>query len=347
MAPLSSDRVLNIGLIGAGRIGVVHATAISSIPNARIAIVCDFFEKAAQSCAAKFNIPKYSKNWKDAVTDPNVDAVLICSPSDTHCDIIIEAARNRKHIFVEKPIDYQLERIDMALKAVAEAGVKLQVGFQRRFDANFMRVKQAVATGQVGTPYMLSIISRDPAPPPIEYVKQSGGLLYDMAIHDMDMARHVMGCEVVEMSTLASSFSDEISAVGDVTTAVVTMKFENGAIGTIQCCRKAVYGYDQRIEVLGSKGAVEIGNNYPNTAVVSTDQAIMKDLPLNFFMDRYKDAYHKEIVSFVDAVVNDKPTLVQGIDGRIPVIMAFAAKKSLDEKRVVSIKEVLYGKSKL
>ncbi|KAA8499748.1 putative oxidoreductase YrbE [Porphyridium purpureum] len=350
MAPLmagGSSRKMRIGLIGAGRIGQVHCKAVAATPVAEVVVVADFFVKAAQACAEKFGIAKYCQDWNEVVQDALVDAVFICSPSDTHCDIIIAAARNGKHIFVEKPIDYELSRIDLALQEVAKANVKLQVGFQRRFDPNFMRVKKAMVDGEVGEPYMLSIISRDPAPPPIDYVKKSGGLLYDMAIHDMDMARHIMGCEAIEFSAMASSFSPEISAVGDVTTAVVTMRFENGAIGTIQCCRKAVYGYDQRIEVLGSNGGVEIGNNYPNTAVVSTAANISRDLPLNFFMERYAAAYANEIFAFVEAVVEDKPTLVTGKDGRIPVIMAMAAKKALDERRCVSIREVLYGNSKL
>mmetsp|Transcript_14088 Transcript_14088/g.30347 ORF Transcript_14088/g.30347 Transcript_14088/m.30347 type:complete len:353 (-) Transcript_14088:416-1474(-) len=338
---------VGVAVIGAGRIGQVHCKAVATVPNVEVVVVADFFEKAAIACAEKFGIPRAVQDWKVAVRSAEVDAVLICSPSSTHCDIIIESANQGKHIFVEKPIDYEVARIDIALQAVAKAGVKLQVGFQRRFDANFMRVQSAVAKGEIGDPYMLSIVSRDPTPPPIEYVKQSGGLLYDMAIHDMDMARFVMGCEAVEVSTMAASFSPEISAVGDVTTAVVTLRFENGALGTIQCCRKAVYGYDQRIEVLGSMGAVEIGNNYPNTAVVSTAGGVARDLPLNFFMDRYADAYASEIVQFLDAVVNDKPTKVQGVDGKIPVVMALAAAKSLRERRVVKISEVLYGDSKL
>uniref|UniRef100_A0A7S1ER13 Inositol 2-dehydrogenase n=1 Tax=Timspurckia oligopyrenoides TaxID=708627 RepID=A0A7S1ER13_9RHOD len=339
--------VVGVAVIGCGRIGQVHCKALSTISSAKVVVVADFFEKAAIACAESFGIQRYTKDWKLAVSGSDVDAVLICSPSNTHCDIIIESARQGKHIFVEKPIDYEIPRIDQALAAVASAGVKLQVGFQRRFDANFMRVKKAVSEGEIGHPFMLSITSRDPAPPPIEYVKQSGGILYDMAIHDMDMARFVMGCEAVEISTMAASFSEEISAVGDYTTVIISIRFENGAIGAIQCCRKAVYGYDQRIEVLGSSGAVEIGNNYPNAAVVSTTNGISRDLPLNFFMDRYAEAYGREIHEFIGAIVNNTPTKVQGIDGKQPVLMALAATKSLQEGRTVKLSEVMYSSSKL
>lgn len=173
-----------VGLIGAGRIGKVHMRAIAAIPNATCTMVCDFFVKAAEACAADFGIPVAIQDWKPIMASPDVDAVIVCSPSDTHCEIIIAAAKAGKHIFCEKPIDFDLARIDEALAAVDASGVKLQLGFQRRFDADFMRVQKAVADGDIGEPYMISIISRDPAPPPVAYLKQSGGLFFDMTSHD-------------------------------------------------------------------------------------------------------------------------------------------------------------------
>eukprot|EP00181_Compsopogon_caeruleus_P003468 CAMPEP_0184680608 /NCGR_PEP_ID=MMETSP0312-20130426/3500_1 /TAXON_ID=31354 /ORGANISM="Compsopogon coeruleus, Strain SAG 36.94" /LENGTH=343 /DNA_ID=CAMNT_0027130843 /DNA_START=266 /DNA_END=1297 /DNA_ORIENTATION=+ len=331
---------VRVGIIGCGRIGQVHCRALEGNPSAEVVIAADYFVKAAQACAKKFGIPRAVQDWKEVVQASNVDAVVICSPSDTHCQIIIAAAQAGKHIFCEKPIDYKLERIDVALEAVRKSGVKLQLGFQRRFDANFQRVRHAVQSGEIGSPYMLNIISRDPAPPPLAYLKQSGGLFFDMMIHDFDMARFILGSEAVEIHASANSFDQSIADIGDVTTAVVTIHFQNGALGTIQCCRKAAYGYDQRVEVLGSGGAVDIGNNFPNTATVSTDQAVRRDLPLNFFMDRYVEAYANEMIAFVDMVKNGTEPVVTGIDGRVPVVMAYAAMKSLKEKRSVRLAEV-------
>lgn len=332
--------MLNLGLIGAGRIGRVHCRALASISSARVVAVADFIVQAAESCASEFGIPSAMQDWRPMVNDPNIHAVVVCSPSDTHCEIIIAASKAGKHIFCEKPIDYDLTRIDEALAAVSASGVKLQLGFQRRFDTDFRRVRDAVQSGEIGEPYMLSIISRDPSPPPIAYLKQSGGLFFDMMIHDFDMARFVMGSEITEVTATATSFSQEVSEIGDVTSAIVTLKFENNAVGTIQCCRKAVYGYDQRLEILGSNGSAEIGNRFPNTATISTSSEIKRDLPLNFFMDRYKEAYEREVAEFVHAVVYNKPTPVAAADGRAPVVLAYAAAKSLKEQRTVQVSEI-------
>eukprot|EP00189_Rhodosorus_marinus_P011405 CAMPEP_0184751570 /NCGR_PEP_ID=MMETSP0315-20130426/43114_1 /TAXON_ID=101924 /ORGANISM="Rhodosorus marinus, Strain UTEX LB 2760" /LENGTH=383 /DNA_ID=CAMNT_0027230839 /DNA_START=163 /DNA_END=1315 /DNA_ORIENTATION=- len=371
----TTRQVVRLGVIGAGRIGQVHCLILSRNPKAEIVIVADFFLKAAEACAQKFGIPSVEKpkaeivivadffvkaaeacaqkfgipsavqDWKEVIRNPAVDGVIICSPSDTHHEIILGAAKAGKHIFCEKPIDYNLKRIDEALATVAQSGVKFQLGFQRRFDANFQRVRQAVQGGEVGEPFMLNIKSFDPAPPPLAYLKQSGGLFFDMMTHDFDMARFVIGSEITEVTATATSFDKEIAAIGDITTAIVSLKFENGAIGVIQCCRKAVYGYDQRLEVLGSEGAVDITNNYPNTATISCANNIKRDLPLNFFMDRYKQAYEDEMISFVDCIANDTPPVVTGMDGKIPVVLAFAATKSLKENRTVKVNEILFGKT--
>jgi myo-inositol 2-dehydrogenase/D-chiro-inositol 1-dehydrogenase len=254
---------------------------------------------------------------------------------------VVKAARAGKHIFCEKPIDHSLEKIDRALDAVEKAGVKLQVGFNRRFDANFERVRRSIATGEIGTPHLLHIVSRDPGPPPISYIRVSGGMFLDMTIHDFDMARFLMQDEVTEVYTSASVRVDpEIGAAGDVDTAVIMLRFAGGAIGTIDNCRQAPYGYDQRVEVLGSLGSVETENRYPNRAVISTAESVRRDLPLNFFMERYSDSFTSELRAFVDAVLQDKPAPVSGIDGRIPVVMALAAKKSYEEGRPVRLAEI-------
>jgi len=335
-------RKVNVGIIGAGRIGKVHAETLAfRIQNASVSAIADVNIEAARAVAERCGIPKATGNAGEILADASVDAVLICSSTDTHAGLVSEAAKARKHIFCEKPVDQTLEKIDRALDAVAEAKVKLQVGFNRRFDANFARVRQSIASGEIGTPYLLHIISRDPAPPPISYVKVSGGMFLDMTIHDFDMARFLAGSEVTEIYTSAAVRVDPaIGEAGDVDTALIVLKFANGTIGTIDNCRKAPYGYDQRVEVLGSKGAITTENMYPNRAVVSTAESVRRDLPLNFFMERYLDSFANELRAFIDAIVNDTPVPVTGIDGRIPVVMAMAARKSYEEGRPVKLAEI-------
>lgn len=336
------NRKLNAGIIGAGRIGKVHAETLAfRLPMARPTVIADINRDAVAAVAAHCGIPRVASGAAEILADSTVDAVLICSSTNTHARLIIEAARAGKHIFCEKPIDHSLAAIDEALEAVEKAGVKLQIGFNRRFDANFARVRAAVKSGEIGTPHLLHIISRDPAPPPASYAKVSGGMFLDMTIHDFDMARFLIGDEVEEIYTAAGAMIDpEIGAAGDVDTAVMTLRFGNGVIGTIDNSRKAVYGYDQRVEILGSAGSIATGNCYPNQAVVSSANSIRRDLPLNFFMDRYAESFAAELRSFVDAVLEDKPTSVNGLDGRIPVVMALAARKSHDEHRPVRLEEV-------
>ena len=337
-----SKRKLPIGIIGAGRIGAVHAETLAfRLPEAAPLIIADVNRPAAEKVAARCGIPRVSESAEQVIADPQIEAVLICSSTDTHSDLIVEAARAGKHIFCEKPIAHSLEKIDRALAAVKRAGVQLQIGFNRRFDPSFARVRKAVESGEIGEPYLLHIISRDPEPPPISYVKVSGGMFLDMTIHDFDMARFLMGSEVGEVFTAAGVRVDPlIGEAGDLDTAVVLLRFKNGAIGTIDNCRKAVYGYDQRVEILGSDGAIATGNCYPNQAVVSTANAIRKDLPLHFFMDRYAESYANELQAFVKAVSEGSPTPVSGIDGRIPVVMGLAARKSHDEHRAVALEEI-------
>ncbi len=333
---------LNIALIGAGRIGRVHAEHLAGrIPEAHLSMVADVDREAAEACARKFGAPVAVADYRAVLDKAEVDAVVICSATDTHAEIIEAAAAAGKHIFCEKPIDFDLGRIDQALAAVARAGVLMQVGFNRRFDANFRRVREAVRQGEVGTPHRLHIISRDPAPPPLAYINASGGIFLDMTIHDFDMARFLIGSEVEAIYTAAAVRVDPaIGEAGDLDTAVVVLHFENGVIGTIENSRQAVYGYDQRVEVFGSGGSIRIDNNHPNTAVVSTAQHVRRDLPLNFFMDRYLDSYVDEMQAFVTAVLEGTPPPVTGNDGRVPVVMGLAARRSHDEKRLVRLAEI-------
>ncbi len=336
------SNILNIGVIGAGRIGKVHAATVAyRIPTARIAAIADVNLAAAQQVAAQFGVPIAAGDPAAIFENKDIHAVFICSSTDTHAKFIEAAAAAGKHIFCEKPIALDLAVIDRALAAVEKAGVKLQIGFNRRFDANFGRVRQAIVSGEIGAPALLHIISRDPGPPPIEYVKVSGGMFMDMTIHDFDMARFLIGAEVEEVYTQAGITVDPaIGEAGDVDTAMIMLKYANGVIGTIDNCRRAPYGYDQRVEVLGSKGAIATANNYPNAATVSDGASVRRDLPLNFFMDRYTESFATEVAAFVDAVVNDKPTPVTGYDGRVPVVMGLAALKSHREGRPVKLSEV-------
>jgi myo-inositol 2-dehydrogenase/D-chiro-inositol 1-dehydrogenase len=337
-----SDNKLRVAIIGAGRMGRVRAETIAfRLPSTVLVAISDCNVAAAIDVAGEYGIPRVAEQGEEIVNDPSIDAVLISSPTDTHVDLIIGAARAGKHIFCEKPIDRSLARIDSALAAVESAGVKMQIGFNRRFDANFARVRNAVVRGEIGTPYLLHIVSRDPSPPPISYIKSSGGIFLDMTIHDFDMARFLIGDEVEEIYSVGAVRVDpEIGRAGDLDTAVVLLRFRDGVIGTIDNCRKSIYGYDQRVEILGSAGAVATNNVYPNETIISTATEVKRDLPLNFFMERYAQSYVNEIGAFVDAVLNDKPTLVTGTDARIPVTMALAARKSHDEKRPVKLAEI-------
>jgi len=333
---------LRFGLIGAGRIGQLHARHLSyRIARADLVMVSDIVEEAARRCAQECRIAHYGSDYHDILQRADIQAVLICSSTDTHARIIEEAASAGKHIFCEKPIDHDLRKIGRALAAVEKAGVQMQVGFNRRFDANYRRVRQAVERGEIGEPHLMHIVSRDPGPPPIEYIKVSGGIFLDMTIHDFDMARFLIGSEVEEVYTAGAVRVDPaIGEAGDLDTVAITLKFANGAIGTIDNSRKAVYGYDQRVEVFGSKGCISTANNYPNTATVQTEDGIRRDLPLNFFMDRYVDSYLDEIDQFIRAVLDKSPVPVSGKDGRIPVVMAQAARKSYEENRPVRLDEI-------
>ncbi|HEY9078188.1 MAG TPA: inositol 2-dehydrogenase [Anaerolineaceae bacterium] len=333
---------LKVGIIGAGRIGKVHAENLAfRVPEAQIVAIADPRLEAAQDVAARCGIPQATSDYQAILADRQIEAVLICSSTDTHAQIIEEATAVKKHIFCEKPIAHSLKKIDAALAAVEKAGVKLQIGFNRRFDPNFARARKAVVSGEIGDVHMLHIISRDPAPPPVSYIKVSGGIFLDMTIHDFDMVRFLVGSEVEEIYTLAGVMVDPaIGEAGDLDTALVTLRFANGVIGTIDNSRKAVYGYDQRVEIFGTKGAIQTLNNYPNNAVVSGAETIHRDLPLNFFMERYTESFVNEMQAFIKAVVNDQPTPVTGVDGRIPVVMGLAARKSYDEHRPVKLSEI-------
>src|SRR2546430_5352029 len=337
------EHSLKIGLIGAGRIGLQHAEHLTSrIPSADLVMVADAYEEAARLCADRCAIPFATRDYHAILDHPDIQAVVICSSTDTHARIIEEAAQAGKHIFCEKPIALDLPSIDRALNVVERNGVKLQIGFNRRFDANYRRVRQAVEQGEIGQPHLLHLVSYDPDPPPVTYIRVSGGICLDMAIHDFDMARFLIGSEVDEIFAMGGVMVDPaIGEAGDVDTAISLLKFSNGAICTISNSRQASYGYDQRLELLGSAGAISIGNDYPNTAIISDGRSVRRDLPLRFLVERYTESFVSEMAAFVDAVHHDTPVPVTGLDGRAPVVMALAAGKSLAESRPVRLSEIV------
>ena len=333
---------IRVGLIGAGRIGQLHAEHLATrIPGVELAAVADVNLAVAQMTAARFDVPTAVADYRALLDDRSIRAVAICSATDTHASITQDAATAGKHIFCEKPIDFDLQRIDQTLAAIERAGVKFQVGFNRRFDANFRRVRDMVAEGKVGVPHILRITSRDPEPPPIDYVKVSGGIFLDMTIHDFDMARYLMDEEVSEVYTAGAVLVDPgIGEAGDVDTALITLRFANGAIGAIDNSRRAVYGYDQRVEVFGSAGMVAVSNNAPDTHVHSNADGIHAALPLYFFIERYAESYLAEMRAFIDCIQDDTPPPVTGVDGRAAVVMGLTARKSYLENRPVKLSEL-------
>lgn len=335
--------MIKVGIIGAGRIGKVHVQSIcTQVPDAKVKTLADpFMTEETAAWAKEMGVAQVTKDYKEILADPEIDAVLICSSTDTHSPISVEAIKAGKHVFCEKPIDHDIEKIQEVIDALKESNVKYQVGFNRRFDHNFEAVQSAVAAGKIGDIHVIKVTSRDPEPPCADYVKVSGGMFLDMTIHDFDMVRFLAGCNAEEVYVQAAVLVDPaIGEAGDVDTAVITLKMENGAIAVIDNSRKAVYGYDQRAEVFGSKGMVATGNDTASAAVISNENGVTGEVPLHFFLERYMAAYAKEVKCFIDAIVNDTDTPLGVMDGLEPVLMGIAAKKSMEEHRPVKISEV-------
>lgn len=335
--------VINIGVIGAGRIGKIHAESIAHrTPGAALAAVCDVVEEAAQSLGKTLHVPQIYTSHRPILENPAIQAVAICSATDTHAPLIIEAAQAGKHIFCEKPIASDLKVIDEALAAVKKAGVKLMVGFNRRFDPNFKTIRDIAASGQAGEARIVRISSRDPAPPPVSYLKVSGGLFNDMTIHDFDMARYLVNSPVVEVYATGGVLVDPAigKEAGDIDTAVITLRYASGAICTIDNCRETSYGYDQRVEWFGSKGSLSTENQTPHRTIFSNADGVHSAKPLHFFLERYMDAYVAEMRAFVHALETNTEPPVTGLDGREPVVIAKAALKSLQENRPVKLSEI-------
>lgn len=337
------DKKLKIGIIGGGRIGKVHATSIRTrVPLAEVVALADpFMNSDLEDWCSQMGISRTTKNPDDIINAEDIDAVLICSPTNTHSELIRKAAKAGKHIFCEKPVDTDLKRIEETMQIVRDSNVKFQIGFNRRFDHNHMAVREQVENGTIGKVHVVKITSRDPEPPNPAYVAVSGGIFLDMMIHDFDMVRYLSGKEVEEVYAIGSVLIDEeIGKAGDVDTAIVTLKLTDGTLAVIDNSRQAVYGYDQRTEVFGEKGCAKVENDTNSLVQVSTKELVRSEKPLFFFLDRYLDSYAREVSDFIDSVFNDKPTLCGIEDAIRPVEIALAATKSLKEGRAVAISEV-------
>jgi myo-inositol 2-dehydrogenase/D-chiro-inositol 1-dehydrogenase len=330
--------MVRVAVLGAGRIGQIHARNVAAHPKARLVAVTDVSAEAAQSLARATGAAVQASS-NEIMADAAIDAVLICSPTDTHADLIELAAKAGKAVFCEKPVDLSAARVKQCLDVVAKTGARLMIGFNRRFDPNFRALKQRLDAGEIGAPEIVTIISKDPSPPPVSYIARSGGLFRDMMIHDLDLARFLLGEEPVEVSAMASALVDPaIGAAGDVDSAVVTLKTARGRLCQISCSRRATYGYDQRIEVHGSLGMLR-AHNIPLTSVEKADAAGFTGEPaLPFFLERYAAAYRAEIDSFVEAILTGAAMDPTGHDGLRALEIADAATESAKTGKTVSLK---------
>jgi myo-inositol 2-dehydrogenase/D-chiro-inositol 1-dehydrogenase len=331
--------MLNVGLLGAGRIAGVHASAISSNPGSRLVAVSDFIPENAAKLAAQYG--SLACTTDEIIADPNIDAVLIATSTDTHSDLIERATAAGKAVLCEKPVDLSLARALACQKAVAGYGKPVMIGFNRRFDPNFAALKAAADRGEIGKTELLSITSFDPAPPPIAYIKVSGGIFRDMMIHDFDMANFLMGAVPVTVSAAASAIVDPaIGTAGDFDTAVVTLTYADGRIAVIKNSRRAVYGYDQRVEILGSEGLLQAQNMLESTLVKSTTAGVTGAKPTYFFLERYMPSYAAEWAAFVEAVTDGKALPVTLADGVAALAMAEAATCSAQTAWPVKLAEL-------
>ena len=330
---------IRFALLGAGRIGKVHAKAITSNPDASLVAVADAMPAAAEAIAKQYGCAV--KTIEQILAASDVDAVVICTPTDTHADLIEKFAKAGKAIFCEKPIDLSVKRVKACLDVVAETKATLMVGFNRRFDPHFMAVRAAIDEGRIGTVEMVTIISRDPGPPPVDYIKRSGGIFRDMTIHDFDMARFLLGEEIDSVSAQASVLVDKaIGEAGDFDSVSVMLATATGKHATISNSRRATYGYDQRIEAHCSEGVVSAENQRAVSIEVAGANGYTRPPLLDFFMTRYTEAYANEIAAFIDAIGGKRPASPDGKDGLIALALADAALKSATEHRVVKVSEI-------
>jgi myo-inositol 2-dehydrogenase/D-chiro-inositol 1-dehydrogenase len=329
-----TSRRVNVAVLGVGRIGRLHAENLAwRVPGAHLAAIADLNPAAAEECAAHLGGQasglRVASSPRDVLADADIDAVIIATSTDTHAGLIEECARAGKHIFCEKPVDHDLDRIDAALAAVEAAGVSLQIGFNRRFDPNFRYLRDRIAAGAIGDLHILRITSRDPAPPSLDYVRVSGGIFLDMTIHDFDMARFLTGSEVHSVHAVGAVRVDPaIGAIGDFDTAVVTLEMKSGALVAIDNSRRAIYGYDQRIEAFGAGGMLWAENQTGRRTGMADAAGLHTPRPLDFFLERYTESFVAEMREFVAAVATGAPPPLGAADARAPVVIALAATRS-------------------
>ncbi|MHC4143483.1 MAG: inositol 2-dehydrogenase [Planctomycetota bacterium] len=338
-------KTIKLAIAGLGRIGKIHLKNLCrNFPEVDVVGVMDVLDES-KHIADEFNVNCFVKTIHELIALPDLDGIVICSPTDTHADYVEKAAKAGKQIFCEKPLDLSLDRVQGVTAIVEQAGVSLMLGFNRRFDPEFKKVRELVANGSIGSigePQIVKITSRDPGPPPVEYVKVSGGIFLDMTIHDFDMARYISGKQVKEVYAKGAVMVDpEIGKAGDIDTASIILTFEDDTMAIIDNCRRAVYGYDQRLEVFGSKGMAQAENNFPNNHKLYTESGVSSDLPLHFFLERYAASYNQEMKEFIDALVSGGKMPVDGNDGLMSIAIGLAAKKSVKESRPVKISEII------
>jgi myo-inositol 2-dehydrogenase / D-chiro-inositol 1-dehydrogenase len=319
--------MLTVSLFGAGRIGNIHALNVSNNPKAKLKYIVDVNAEAAQKLALVTGA-KVS-DVHTAITDPDVDAVIIASSTDTHAELLIQAAQNNKAILCEKPIDLDIRKVRDCIAAIEKYSVPCALGFNRRFDPSFSKLKSSLKNGEIGNLEKLSIISRDPFPPSIDYVKVSGGLFRDMMIHDLDMARWILEEEPIEIYAVASNLvNPEIGEAGDIDTAMVILKTQSGKLSCISNSRHSVYGYDQRIEAFGSNGSIQVNNPTETTVIKSCNQGVISEKAMDFFLERYEKSYQEELNHFIDCISSGKELLVTHYDGARALELADAAYES-------------------
>jgi myo-inositol 2-dehydrogenase/D-chiro-inositol 1-dehydrogenase len=337
----TTSSTLRMGVIGVGRIGRMHAELLARrVGGATVAAVQDTRAGTARAVGDQLGVP-VAASAEELLGDDGIDAVAICSSTATHADLIVAAARAGKAVFCEKPISLELAEVDRALAAVDEAGVPFQIGFNRRFDPGHQSVRDAVARGDVGDVHLVRISSRDPAPPPLGYVRTSGGIFLDMTIHDFDMARYVTGSEVVDVHARGAVRIDPgFAEAGDVDTAVVTLQHADGCLTAIDNSRQAVYGFDQRVEAFGSRGVASSENPAAHAGSVRTADGVSGSPLPYFYLERYLPSYVREWEAFVDAVAGGRTPPVTAADARAPLVIGLAAQRSLRERRPVEVAEV-------
>ena len=327
-------------IIGLGRIGKIHLGNLQAIDEVEIVGICDPTDEA-KVFSNKAGLTFYQKDFTDVAGEVQADAIVICSPTDTHANYVSIAAKKGIDVFCEKPLDLSLEKVKQVLKTVNESKIKLMLGFNRRFDSEFQSVKEKIVKGHIGDIHTIKITSRDPSPPPINYIKSSGGMFLDMTIHDFDMIRYLTNKKIVEVYAKGDVLvNPEIATAGDIDTAIINLTFEDGSMAVIDNCRKAVYGYDQRVEVFGSKGMVQSKNKFDKYTLTYSENGVTSALPQHFFLERYADAYKKEINHFIDCIRHKKTPDVSGFDGLMSLVLGLCAKESLNCNKPVLVSEI-------